>query len=174
MKLRSQINVEIYNQSCDSEFNILHNKKLIQTFAIPKNSKKTIKFDSDIDFNFFGSHQLVLNWTGTDDCTEKYFNLGNIVINDQKIPSHVLKVKPYENDYIKGLRQTEQGKQFLRQRTLYPGYRHGWYGDYEIDFDFGDKQYFKSTSGSNVTSFMGIKKERVYVDKKYQQDFHLS
>ena len=125
-----------------------------------------------LNYEEFGLHRLSLNWSGKEECENKYFNLDKIVVNQQKVPVHTIRSKPHENDYIKGLRKTDAGRNMLKQISLYPGYRHGWYGDYDIDFLVGDNQYFKKLSKESIQVFLGIKKERIYVDKDYQHSYH--
>ena len=173
MKLRTLIDVSIFNEECDSSFEIFLNDTPIEIVGIPKNFNKDVKVDKELDFNYYGEHVVKFRWSGDNDCANKYFNLHKVVINDQKIPAHTIKVLPFENDYINELQKSKQGKDWLKYRKLFPGYRHGWYGDYEISFEFGDNQHFQKSSTNSVHFAMGIKKERVYVDKKHQRRYHL-
>lgn len=176
MKLRTLIDVSIFNEQCDSLFTVYHNDREIDLFEVAKNKVSDVKIDRALDFDYFGNHAIRFRWNSDRECANKHFNINKIIINDQKIPAHTIKVMPYENEYIKQLQSTDRGKELFKKSKLYPGYSHGWYGDYEISFEFGDKQHFKKFSSNSADSFlnaMGIRKDRIYVDKKYQQNFHL-
>jgi len=174
MKLRTLIDVSIFNEECDSMFEIFLNETSIESVGIAKNVRKDVKVDEELDFDYHGEHILKFRWSGDNECANKYFDLGKIIINDQKIPAHTIKVLPFENDYINELTKTKQGKEWLKKIKLFPGYRHGWYGEYEIGFEFGDKLHFKKYSTNSAHFAMGIKKERIYVDKKHQRSYHLN
>ena len=173
MRVKTLIDLSIFNEECDSSFEIFHNDTAIESVVIAKNVSKDIKVDKELDFNYYGEHIVKLRWSGDNDCANKYFNLNKIMINDQKLPAHTIKVSPFENDYIKELQRSEQGKDWLKENKLFPGYKHGWYGEYEIGFEFGDKKHFQKYSTNSAHFAMGIKKEKIYVDKKYQQSYHL-
>jgi|TARA_R110000851_G_scaffold51243_1_gene121832 hypothetical protein len=173
MELETTVKLTIFNEQADSCFSILHHDDEIYKLDLKKNTLRDIKFSKKIKYEAFGLHTITLKWNGDGDCANKYFHIKSIAVNEQKLPAHTVRSKPYENDYIRELKKTEDGKQRIKQMTLYPGYRHGWYGEYQINFEFGDKDYFKKLSRNSVTAYLGIKRERIYLDKKYQEGFRL-
>jgi len=174
VKLKTLISITIFNELCDSTFCIFHNQRQIYHEDVQKNKVKEIIFDNELDFDSFGDHKFKFNWKGSEECAHKWFDLKKVIVNQQKLPVHTVKVMPYDNDYITDLCSTDEGRQKFKQMKLYPGNRHGWYGDYEINFEFGDKEYFNKLSIHSISPYIGIKKERIYVDQSYQQNFHIS
>lgn len=163
MKLKTLISIKVFNELCDSTFSFLHNQNEIFTQVVNKNKVKEIIYDSDLDFDSFGNHKFMFNWNSEDDCANKWFELDKIIVNGHNLPTHTIRVMPYKNNYINELCSTEEGQQKFKQMTMYPGSRHGWYGDHEIDFDVGDMSYFKKLSAYSLSSYIGIKRDRVYV-----------
>ena len=173
MKIQTSISVKVFNELCDSTFSILYNQKKIYYTKVDKNNIKEIFFDYELDFTYYGNHFFHFKWNSNNDCANKYFKLGKIVVHGQKLPAHNVKVNPYQNDYINSLKNTQDGNKIYKQKTMYPGYTHGWYGDYEIEFEFGDKIYFSKMARDSVLSFIGIKKPRIYVDKAHQRKYNI-
>lgn len=163
MKLKTVISIKIFNELCDSTFSFFHNENEIFTEEVNKNKVKEIFFDSDLDFDSFGNHKFIFNWNSKDDCANKWFEFDKIIVNGHNLPIHTVRVMPYENSYITELCSTEQGQKKFKQTTMYPGSRHGWYGNHEIDFDVGDMAYFKKLSVYSLSSYIGIKKNRIYI-----------
>ena len=163
MKLKTLISIKVFNELCDSTFSFFHNQNEIYHEDVYKNKEKEIIFDSDLDFDSFGNHKFMFNWNGKEDCANKWFEFNKIIVNGHNLPTHTIRVMPYKNNYINELCSTEEGQQKFKQMTMYPGSRHGWYGDHEIDFDVGDMSYFKKLSAYSLSSYIGIKRDRVYV-----------
>ena len=160
---------ELYNEACDHFFKITVNDKEIFSKKITQKLKYSLKINKDVDFETPGTKKLNLSWTGEKEASIKYFKLNKILINNQPIPVWKIKTYPVQNEYIKELRNTATGRKEYKNKLLYPGFRHGWYGKYSIDFNIGNVYHHRTIMQKDVNNFIGAKNPMIYLDKKYQR-----
>jgi len=86
-----------------------------------------------------------------------------IIINDQYIAPHSVRITPFPTEYIKGLQSTEEGKKIYRKKILNPGHMQGWYGIYKFKFLLDPHEIKNTQQLSNIAS-TGIRLDTVFSD----------
>ena len=84
------------------------------------------------------------------------------------MPIWQVRLTPFENEYIKKLKETEKGKQEYRNSILFPGTRHGWYGEYKLNFMLGNKHEIMTAQEHTIEPYLGAQSHKILTDPDTQ------
>ena len=161
--LKNYIAISTFNANSDQNITIQINNKVFYKNDLAKNKEHHLKISDYFDYVEPGENTIEINWSGEQECENKFMKIYKIVINDQYIAPHSVRITPFPTEYIKGLQSTEEGKIFYRKKILNPGHMQGWYGIYKFKFLLDIHEIKKTQQLSSIAS-TGIRLDRVFSD----------
>lgn len=156
--LSTYLTLTAFNQESDHRIILQINNEIVWEKTLQKNVTHSLKIFNNFPFQKTKPNTLMITWDGDQDCENKFLKIFKLIINDQHIAPHSVIIDPVENQYIKMLKTTEKGRIEYKEKLLYPGHQHGWYGDYKFCFSV-DRRH----SGRFA---LGIRDELIYSDVK--------
>ena len=170
-KLKTYMQVSVFNAESRHQLTISINGKNIYNEKLEKNKLHKIKLADHFDYGQAGTTKLSIKWNGDQECEDKYLKIYKLVINEQQIPAYSVMIDPIENDYIKNLKSTKDGKATYRKALLYPGSRHGWYGEYNFKFFVGSKQEVQDLNEGSAQHMIGLEGQQILTDTEYLEEW---
>ncbi len=161
--LKNYIAISTFNAESDHNITIKINDKVFYKNNLAKNKEHNLKISDYFDYEEPGENTIQINWVGEQECENKFLKLYKIVINDQYIAPHSVRITPLPTEYIKGLLSTEEGKKIYRKKILNPGHVQGWYGIYKFKFLLDPYEIENNQQLSSIAS-TGIRLDRVFSD----------
>ena len=161
--LKNYIAISTFNAKSDHTIAIKINDKIFYKKHFVKNQEHHLKISDYFDYVEPSENTIQINWEGEQDCENKFMKIYKIIINDQFIAPHSVRITPFPTDYIRGLQSTEEGKIFYRKKILNPGHMQGWYGIYKFKFLLDPYEIKKTQQLSSIAS-TGIRLDTVFSD----------
>lgn len=140
LNLKTYALCSLFNKESDHSLEVFINDQLFYKETFLKDKIYNIKIDDYFDYKDSGKKRIKFKWRGKNECQEKYLQFHRMIVHEQYIPIYSVLSKPIENEFIKNLKTSEEGRAKYRKWILFPGDKHGWYGDYSFDFLLGSFQ----------------------------------
>ena len=132
--IKNYLAISAFNSESTHKIKIEINGKVFFEKSLTKNKEYRLKISDYFDYERPGTNTIRIDWTGEQDCENKFMKIYKIIVNDQHVAPHSVMIAPIQNEYIKNLQSTDEGMIFYKKKIFNPGHQHGWYGTYKFKF----------------------------------------
>ena len=161
--LQTYILISTFNAESRHSIDISMNDNIFYKKKLDKNKEYNIKITDYIDFQEPGDKVIKIKWDGEHECADKFMKIYKVIVNEQHLAPHKVRINPKPNEYLDALQSTVEGKDLFKKIIFNPGHQHGWYGEYEFRFLVDPRNMHERTQES-FRFACGINSERIFSD----------
>lgn len=166
---KTYIELSTFNAESKHSINISMNDNIFYKNQFDKNKEYNLKITDYIDFQKPGKKIIKIKWDGEHECADKFIKIYKLVVNEQHLSPHKVRIYPKSNTYINDMQSTAEGRSLLQKKICNPGHHQGWYGEYEFRFLVDPKKFLDPNNTLNQTEeslvrACGIASERILSD----------
>jgi len=115
--LKNYIAISTFNAESDHNITIEINNKVFYKNDLAKNQEHHLKISDYFDYEQPGENTIQINWVGEQECENKFMKIYKIIINDQYIAPHSVRITPFPTEYIKGTIHRRRKKNLQEKDT---------------------------------------------------------